>query len=109
MVSEPRGSPPDTQIRSQNPLFTGRHLFALVLSSSSRIRAFPSREDFRGKNECDGATDQHAIIPVLVEQQHPRLGGHGDGLLGGASVMGVEDGLAAVAGGGGVVSLFPMS
>lgn len=62
-----------------------------------------------GKNECDGATHQHAIIPVLVEQQHPRLGGHGDGLLGGASVMGVEDGLAAVAGEGGVVSLFPMS
>lgn len=26
--------------------------------------------------ECDVATHQHAIIAVLVEQQHPRLGGH---------------------------------
>jgi hypothetical protein len=46
-------------------------------------------------------THQHAVVAVLVQQQHACLEGDGDFFLGGAPVVGVEDCFAADAGDGG--------
>jgi hypothetical protein len=54
----------------------------------------------RGRIPAQGCTHQHAVVPVLVQQQHACLEAHGDLLLGGAPVVRVEDCLAADAGGG---------
>jgi hypothetical protein len=46
-------------------------------------------------------THQHAVVAVLVQQQHACLEADGDFFLGGAPVVGVEDCFAADAGDGG--------
>ncbi len=55
----------------------------------------------REREGADRTTHQHAVVAVLVQQQHARLEADGDLFLGGAAVVRVEDGLAAEAAVGG--------
>ena len=82
-------SPPDTQVRPQNPLLASSHLFSLVL--------LPCYRHLSPRKGRDSVTHQHAVIPVLVEEQHSCFRADRYLLLGGASVVGVKDGLAPVA------------
>ena len=52
------------------------------------------------ERDGQGRTHQHAVVAVLVQQQHACLEAHGDLLPGGAPVVGVEDCFAADAGDG---------
>jgi hypothetical protein len=89
-------SPLDAEICPNHPFLTRRHFPSLVLLHMEKVQILVmviARSEARNPG-----TYQHAVVAVLVQQQHACLEAHSDLLLGGAPVVRVEDGFAADAG-----------